>query len=81
MGSENLYWIWLAERLGAGNRHSVELVNVFGSAFDVYNATEEEIVRADCIDEGTAHRLVNKDLSRAYEIADYCSANNVGILS
>lgn len=81
MGSENLYWVWLAERLGAGSRYSVELVNAFGSPFELYNATEEELSLANCADENLVHRLADKNLSGAYSIIDYCTANNVGILS
>ena len=44
--SENLYWVWLAENLGAGNRYVTRLMEFFGSAFNVYNATEEELVRS-----------------------------------
>ena len=79
--SENLYWIWLAENLGAGNRHVVELVNFFGSAFDVYNAGEDDIIRSGCVNEVIAHKLADKSLKRAYEIIDYCALNNIGILS
>ena len=81
MTSQNLYWIWLAERLGAGNSHAAELAEMFGSPFEVYNATEEELVRSGCISEEMARRLSGKDLSRAYEIVDFCASNNVGILT
>lgn len=81
MASQNLYWIWLAERLGAGNRHSIELVEFFGSPFDVYNATEEELIRSECASESVVRKLLDKDLSLAHKIADYCASNNVGILS
>lgn len=81
MTSQNLYWIWLAEVLGAGNSHAVELSDTFGSPFEVYNATEEEIVRSGCVSEQMAHKLSNKDLSRAYSIIDFCVKSNVGILT
>ena len=81
MSSQNLYWIWLAEKLGAGNSHATDLVEAFGSPFEVYNATEEELVRSECVSEEMARRLSDKNLSRAYDIVDFCTANNVGILS
>ena len=79
--SENLYWVWLSECLGAGNRHITKLFDFFGSAFNVYSASEEDLVRSECVTEQMAHRLATKDLQRAYEIIDYCALNNVGILS
>lgn len=79
--SENLYWVWLAEILGAGSRNVTKLMSFFGSSFDVYNATEEELVRAGCVSEQIASKLANKSLKRAYEILDYCAINNIGILS
>ena len=79
--SDNLYWIWMTELLGAGGRYTSRLAEAFGSAFDVYNATEEELVRSECISEDAAHKLADKNLKRAHQIIDYCSLNNIGILS
>ena len=79
--SENLYWVWLSENLGVGNRHITKLVDFFGSAFNIYNSSEEDIARSECVTEQMAHKLSNKSLQRAYEILDYCALNNVGILS
>ena len=81
MASENLYWIWLAEKLGAGSSHAIELVETFGSPFEVYNATEEEIARSGCVSENVAHRLANKSVSHAMEIVETCVYAKIGILS
>ena len=81
MASENLYWIWLAERLGAGSRHFVPLIEKFASPFEVYNLPEDELVLSGCVPEDVAHRLSNKNLDRACEIMDGCVKNNIGILS
>ena len=79
--SENLYWVWLGEILGAGSRHLTKLIDFFGSAFDIYNSTEEELVRSECVNDNLAHKLSDKSLQRAYKIIDYCALNNIGILS
>ena len=81
MRSENLYWIWLSECLGAGNSQMVELIEAFGSPFEIYNTTEEELVRSGCVTEKLANKLSNKNLSKAYKIVDFCVAGNIGILS
>ena len=79
--SENLYWVWLSEILGAGSRYVGKLADFFGSSFDIYNASEEEIIRSGCVSEQIASKLNNKNLKRAYDILDYCAVNNIGILS
>ena len=79
--SENLYWVWLAESLGAGNRHITKLIDIFGSAFSVYSASEEDICRLDFLTDQMSRKLTNKSLQRAYDIIDYCALNNIGILS
>lgn len=81
MASENLYWIWLAERLGAGSRHLLPLIEKFSSPFEVYNLPEDELVMSGCIPEDVAHRLASKDLDKACEIMDSCVLHNIGILS
>lgn len=81
MASENLYWIWLAEKLGAGSRYMLPLIEKFASPFEVYNLPEDEMVMSGCVPEDVAHKLANKDLGRACEIMDSCVLNNIGILS
>ena len=79
--SDSLYWIWMTEILGAGGRYVSRLAEAFDSAFDVYNATEEELVRSGSVSDDVAHKLSDKSLKRAHQIIDYCSLNNIGILS
>ncbi len=79
--SENLYWVWMTEQLGAGNKHIMRLVDSFGSAYEVYNATEEELVRSETLTDDMAHRLADKSLERAHQIIDYCAMNSIGILA
>ena len=47
MTDETIYWIWLAERLGAANKHAQELLNRFGSVFEIYRADEEQVTGFD----------------------------------
>ncbi len=43
MNNEKIYWVWLAEAVGAGSSLGVKLVNRFGSARRVYEADPSEI--------------------------------------
>ena len=81
MASENLYWIWLSERLGAASKHLVPLIEKFESPFEIYNLAEDELVMSGCVPEIIAKRLSDKSLEKAYEIMDSCTVGNIGIMS
>lgn len=79
--SENLYWVWLAETLGAGSKSLIKLIDFFECAYNIYNAGEDELIRSECVNEQLASKLADKSLKKAYSIIDYCALNNIGILS
>ena len=81
MRSENLYWVWLSLRLGVASRYITPMIERFESPFDIYSATEEELSSMESIPKDVANSLANKNLEKAYEIIDYCTANSIGILS
>ena len=81
MATENLYWLWLSDKLGAGSRYMLPLIEKFGSPFEVYNTPEDELLMSEIVPEDVAHRLGNKDLDRACEIMDQCTVGNIGILT
>ena len=81
MASENLYWIWLSERLGVASKHFVSLIEKFESPFEIYNLAEDEIVMSGCVPDAIASRLADKSLDKAYEIMDSCTRGNIGIMS
>ena len=81
MRSENLYWVWLSLRLGVASRYITQMIERFESPFEIYNATEEELSAVESISKDVANSLANKNLEKAYEIIDYCTVNNIGILS
>ena len=43
MNSDALFWIWLAERLGAANRDFKTLIGLYGTPYDIFHAEESEI--------------------------------------
>ena len=81
MASENLYWIWLSERLGVASKHLIPLIEKFESPYEIYSLAEDEIVLSGVVPESVAKRLADKSLSTAYGIMDSCTAGNIGILS
>ena len=81
MASENLYWIWLSERLGVASKHLIPLIEKFESPYEIYTLAEDEIAMSGCVPESIAKRLADKSLKEAYDIMDSCTAGNIGILS
>lgn len=65
-----LYWIWLQQVLPAGSRAVGDLLDVFGHARAVYEATAEQLHDAE-IDGNTCRRLSDKSLDTAYRILNH----------
>ncbi len=79
--ADSLYWVWLAENIGAGSKAYGPLLERFGSAYEIYRADEEELYKIPDVDEGVYERLCDKDLGTAHKIINYCTRNGVGILT
>ncbi len=81
---ERLYWIWLAEALGAGNRSFVPLIEKFGSARDLYETPPDELGLTEIFPERVAHSLENKlkvrELDRADEILSNCERYGITVV-
>ena len=65
-----LYWIWLQQVLPAGSRAVSHLLDVFGHARTVYNATPDEY-RAAGLSDDLCHRLADKSLDKAHRILNH----------
>ena len=79
--ADSLYWVWLADNLGAGSNAYGPLLERFGSAYDIYRADEEELYRIPGISERDQVKLCDKDLDAAQKTVDYCTRCGVGILT
>ena len=62
-----LYWIWLQQVLPAGSRAVGELLDAFGHARVVYEATEDAYRQAGLSDD-LCHRLSDKAMDKAHRI-------------
>ncbi len=78
MERDLLYWVWLAETLGAGSRRLPELLNRFGTAFDIYRADDTEL---EGFDKKRGRSLTDKNLATANAICQRCEALGVDIVS
>lgn len=64
-----LYWIWLQRALPAGSRAVEDLLDAFGHARVVYEATPEQLKQAGMTDE-LCQGLSDKSLDKAHRILD-----------
>ncbi len=78
--SDTVYWVWLAERLGAGSEYLLTVLEHFSTPFEVFSAEPEEIENLK-IDTRTKDALFNKNLTEAHAICDYCASHGIGILT
>lgn len=62
-----LYWIWLQQVLPAGSRAVGELLDAFGHARTIYEATSNDYVKAGLSDD-LRRRLADKSLEKAHRI-------------
>ena len=80
--SEQTYWLWLSLKLNNQNTVFQRLLDAFGgSPRNIYDADEDELRGASVLNEMQINALLNKDLSEAISIYDYCKFNRVGIVN
>lgn len=75
-----LFWIWLAEAMGPGNRDVKHLFDVYDSPYQIFHADEREIAQLDKVSDSTKEKLNCKSLDRASKILDICEKLEIGIL-
>ncbi len=79
--SEQMFWIWLSLRLGAGSRLYPLLLERFGGAYDVFEAREERL--REMVPELTPHQvalLSDKRLDDVFAVEEYCRIHGIRIL-
>ena len=81
MQSEVLFWIWLADRLGAQSRDFRRLISLYDNAYEIFHTEDTELDRVDGLSPYTRSAIANKDLSRASDIMARCERGNIGVLT
>ena len=79
--ARNLYWIWLALKIGAGKGGFAELLSQFGSPENIYAADVAELLPFKSGPrDSKIEALLDKNLEKAYNIEKYCSQKHIEIL-
>ncbi len=81
MKSENLYWIWLATRLGVANRDFPRLMLKYQGPYEIYAASAEELSEVEGVSKNTVAHLSDKNLDRASTILEFCAKTGVQIIA
>lgn len=76
-----VYEIWLSMACTPDTATFPRLIDKFGSAQEIYEATEKQIRSAVGSDSSDCSRLNNKDLSAAEKVYSFCVTKGVGLLS
>ena len=76
-----VYWIWLSLSCTPDSVTFAKLISKFANAKEIYDATEREIRSTVGANVSDCSALINKDLTRATEIYEFCKNKNVGIVT
>ena len=76
---KNLFWLWLADRLGAENRDFSRLICAY-SPYDLFRADSEELEHISGISEKTVVALSDKSLERAGAISNDCTELGISVI-
>ncbi len=76
-----VYWIWLALHCGAGSELGTYLLKHFQTPQDVYEADAQTLRQVEGIDGNVLEALLDRDLTYAEKVLEYCERVNVGIMT
>lgn len=77
---ETLFWIWLAEGLGAASKDFQRLYSLNDSPYEYFRMEEAEIEPLEGVSPKAKAALCNKDLRRATAILERCEREGYGVL-
>ena len=76
-----IYWIWLSQACTPDSATFAKLIEKFEDARSIYDATERDIRSTVGANASDCTALINKDLTKATEIYEFCKKKNVGIIA
>ena len=76
-----VYWIWLSLACTPDSATFPRLLESFDGAEEIWGATDRQIRAAVGTSASDCNKLINKDLTKAQEIYDFCTSKGVGIVT
>ncbi len=74
-----IYWLWLQNTLGYGNKHSLQILEHFKTAENVFKAEKKDFLGLE-LPIKTVEKLNNKSLTKANEIKNECDKKGITII-
>ncbi len=78
---EKLIWMWLSLHFGAGSRIYHKLYAHFGSLEAIYDSDDADVAMIDWLDLAKKKKLLDKSLSHAEEVLEWCRDNGVDVIT
>ncbi len=78
---KNLLWLWLSLHFGANSKLYRDLTSYYDDIEDVYLTTDLDMNLIGWLSFYDKRKILNKSLEHAYEVAEWCSENDVQIIS
>ena len=76
-----VYWVWLSEKIGYGSLKAKALIDVLGSAREVYDSNEDKLSSLGFLTNSEITKLKQKSLAKAKNIIEGCRSENIGIVT
>ena len=78
---KSLVWLWLSLHFGEGTRIYNDLLAYFGTEEKIYDCDDSDMEMCDWLSDTQKSKLLDKNLSHAYEIQQWCDDNGVRIIT
>lgn len=79
--NDKLIWMWLSLHFGAGSRIYHKLYAHFGSLEAIYDSDDADVAMIDWLDLAKKKKLLDKSLSHAEEVLEWCRDNGVDVIT
>lgn len=74
-------WLWLSLHFGAASNIYNQLISEFGDIESIYDADDNDLLSLSWLKSYQRDRLLDKDLTHANEIIEWCAENEVKLLT
>ncbi len=79
--NDRLIWMWLSLHFGAGTRLYQKLYNHFGTVEAIYDSDDADVALMDWLNISNKKKLLDKNLSHAEEVLEWCAENDVEVVT
>ncbi len=78
---KTVFWLWISLHFGEGTQIYRLLLSHFGNEDKIYDCEDYDLVGIKWLSESQKYKLLDKNLTHAYEIMEWCDDNHVSIIS